>query len=80
MKEHQRGDKLRRVVPVETQNLWLLLCSQGPQTLWSRHGDEKEPTGMARTEMLWGFLGLGGGMMPVRDGKAGGGTKAAGNL
>lgn len=35
---------------------------------------------MAGTETLWGFLGLGGGMMHVRDGKAEGDTKAAGNL
>lgn len=35
---------------------------------------------MAGTEMLRGFLGLGGGIMHVRDGKAGEGTKAAGNL
>lgn len=52
----------------------------GAPDLWSRHRDEREQAGTARTEMLWGFLGLGGGMTLVRDGKAGGGTKAAGNL
>lgn len=42
--------------------------------------DEREQTGRAGTEMLWGLLGLGGGMMHVRGGKAERGTKVAGIL